>query len=429
MKVDTVNPDTVTVSEVNERQSEPDQDAIDTLEESASEVGIVQPVLVREIDDEEYDYAVIIGQRRTLAAQQAGLDELPAVIVDWDDEQSIVASISENVDDFNETVSTRDRAAALAELWEQMDGEGRPDATKLSERLGVDRQKVYRWLEPLREEWEGTDVDPTSEPSSDEDSDDESDESDDDEDGADDGGKPDDRDEFSDDPIDEVGEIDADADRDPEETDGDYDGPDTVTEGADSENAPKSAPSTMEDPEEAETEVPEPDDDEQAHDPDEAADDEDQSELGDVADVTDNRDGDDSDDDGGEEDESEAEDSGFESVLPTELADMSVEKISAVRRMTGGGDEGVRVLREAKEKGLSSQKLREASKRVQNGADVDAALDAVHDPDDDMSGPRLNVSVTWKGEVAEAIEEEAKARETSPKQVVDEVVKAEFGDD
>jgi ParB/RepB/Spo0J family partition protein len=154
-----VDPYTVNVDEVNERKQQ--ALALGDLEKSIAEIGIVQPPIVRVRDeDAEVPYAVVIGQRRVMAAQGLDLDEIPVVIMDWDDEEAIKASISENMDLFREKVGGKDRARALERLWFEMGGEGMPSASVLSDELGVPRQTISNWVEYLRSEYEGTPIDP-----------------------------------------------------------------------------------------------------------------------------------------------------------------------------------------------------------------------------------------------------------------------------
>jgi len=157
MRVATVDPWELQISDENERT---EQFNLDELEQSVREIGVIQPPLVRPLPDGD-GYEVIVGQRRTLAAQ-GELESLPVVIAPWDDAEALKASISENVDLFRERVSGKDRARALQQLWVAMGGDvgELPSAAQLSDELGVPRETVRNWIEPLREEWEGTPVDP-----------------------------------------------------------------------------------------------------------------------------------------------------------------------------------------------------------------------------------------------------------------------------
>ena len=73
-----------------------DKDTLEGLTNSIKERGIIQPIIVRK-SDENSKYEIIAGERRWLAAQRAGLHEVPVVILDVDDVKSLEFSIVENV--------------------------------------------------------------------------------------------------------------------------------------------------------------------------------------------------------------------------------------------------------------------------------------------------------------------------------------------
>lgn len=158
------NPENISVSEVNEREdwSKEDEDEekwrefVNNIEEN----GINQPPVVRV--DQDGGYEVVIGQRRVEAAKDAKLDTIEVVVKDWDDGEALQQSISENINEFKKSVSAYDRALALQQLGElEYDGDN-PPQTWYTERLGVSKATISRWMEPLSDEWEDTIVDPTS---------------------------------------------------------------------------------------------------------------------------------------------------------------------------------------------------------------------------------------------------------------------------
>lgn len=154
MRVEQVDPYNVNVDEMNERKENLN---LSELEQSVEEQGVIQPPIVRERDgNHEVDYTVVVGQRRTLAAQGAGVDEIPVVVMDWEDGEALEASITENLDAFQQDVSKRDRAMAVKRL-KKLKGWTNTD---VANHLGVSEMAVRRWLEPLREEWEGTSIQP-----------------------------------------------------------------------------------------------------------------------------------------------------------------------------------------------------------------------------------------------------------------------------
>ncbi len=154
-----VEPELVSVDEMNERTSDPD--ISDELIASVNETGVVQPPLVRETDEERY--TVVIGQRRVRAALAAeNVSEIPVVVMDYSDHEALKASITENIGLFRNSVPPKDRADALQTLWEQMGGGGAPVNSHLGKELGVPRETIRTWLEPLHDDWEGTTIDPRS---------------------------------------------------------------------------------------------------------------------------------------------------------------------------------------------------------------------------------------------------------------------------
>ena len=67
------------------------------LTNSIKERGIIQPIIVRKSNDDNSKYEIIAGERRWLAAQKAGLHEVPVVITEVDDLKSLEFAIVENV--------------------------------------------------------------------------------------------------------------------------------------------------------------------------------------------------------------------------------------------------------------------------------------------------------------------------------------------
>ena len=73
-----------------------DEDSLNDLEKSIKERGIIQPIIVR-TSNEDSKYEIIAGERRWLAAQKAGLHEVPVVVTEADDLKSLEFAIVENV--------------------------------------------------------------------------------------------------------------------------------------------------------------------------------------------------------------------------------------------------------------------------------------------------------------------------------------------
>ena len=73
------------------------KESLEELTNSIKERGIIQPIIVRKTEDNNYKFEIIAGERRWLAAQNAGLHEIPAVIIEADNLKSLEFAIVENI--------------------------------------------------------------------------------------------------------------------------------------------------------------------------------------------------------------------------------------------------------------------------------------------------------------------------------------------
>jgi ParB family chromosome partitioning protein len=103
----------VTVIRRNPRQFDPA--ALDELAMSIASVGVVQPVIVREVDG---GYELIAGERRWRAAQKAGFTVIPAIIRAASDVESLELALVENV--VRQQLNPVDEAYALRVLLEDL---------------------------------------------------------------------------------------------------------------------------------------------------------------------------------------------------------------------------------------------------------------------------------------------------------------------
>ena len=74
-----------------------DEENLNDLINSIQARGIIQPIIVRKSNDNNSKYEIIAGERRWLAAQKAGLHEVPVVITEADDLKSLEFAIVENI--------------------------------------------------------------------------------------------------------------------------------------------------------------------------------------------------------------------------------------------------------------------------------------------------------------------------------------------
>ena len=74
-----------------------DKENLNDLVNSIKERGVIQPIIVRKSNTDNSKYEIIAGERRWLAAQKAGLHDIPVVVTDADDLKSLEFAIVENV--------------------------------------------------------------------------------------------------------------------------------------------------------------------------------------------------------------------------------------------------------------------------------------------------------------------------------------------
>ena len=120
-----------------------DEENINDLVNSIRERGIIQPIIVRKSEDQISKYEIIAGERRWLAAQKAGLHEVPAVITEADDLKSLEFAIVENVQrhDLNPLEE--------AQGYQRLINEFSYDQEKVSKFIGKSRSHVTNCLRIL----------------------------------------------------------------------------------------------------------------------------------------------------------------------------------------------------------------------------------------------------------------------------------------
>ena len=74
-----------------------DEEKISELSSSIKENGMIQPIAVRPNKYEPGNYEIVAGERRWLAAQRAGLNEVPVILLNIDDQKSLEIAIVENI--------------------------------------------------------------------------------------------------------------------------------------------------------------------------------------------------------------------------------------------------------------------------------------------------------------------------------------------
>lgn len=126
----------------NQPRREFDETALQELSDSISEIGIIQPITLRMLSDDEYQ--IIAGERRFRASQKAGLRSIPAYIRTADDENVMEMALIENIQ--REDLNSVEIALAYQHLIEQYD----LTQERLSERIGKKRTTIANYLRLLK---------------------------------------------------------------------------------------------------------------------------------------------------------------------------------------------------------------------------------------------------------------------------------------
>ena len=116
---------------------------LEDLSSSIKERGVIQPIIVRPSKSSEHKYELIAGERRWLASQNAGLNEIPAVILDIDDAQSLEFAIVENVQ--RQDLNPIEESRGYQKLIENFNY----DNDKLSKFVGKSRSYIVNSLRLL----------------------------------------------------------------------------------------------------------------------------------------------------------------------------------------------------------------------------------------------------------------------------------------
>ncbi|WP_273776764.1 ParB/RepB/Spo0J family partition protein [Acinetobacter sp. GSS19] len=90
------------------------------LQELAASIekhGVMQPIVVRPVDDEKHPYEIIAGERRWRAAQLAGLSEIPAIVRELNDQVAIALALIENIQ--RQDLNPIDQALALQRFHDE----------------------------------------------------------------------------------------------------------------------------------------------------------------------------------------------------------------------------------------------------------------------------------------------------------------------
>lgn len=126
----------------NQPRREFSEEALRELADSIREIGIVQPITLRQTDEGRYQ--IIAGERRFRASQLAGKETIPAYIITADDESTMEMALVENIQ--REDLNALEIALAYQKLIEQ----NNLSQEQLSKRVGKGRATIANFLRLLK---------------------------------------------------------------------------------------------------------------------------------------------------------------------------------------------------------------------------------------------------------------------------------------
>lgn len=116
---------------------------IKSLAESIKNDGLMQPIVVRPAAGDSSQYEIIAGERRWRAAQEAGLDHVPALIREINDEKAAELALIENLQ--REDLNAIEKAEAFQHLCDQFG----LTHSQIAERVGLERSSVSNLMRLL----------------------------------------------------------------------------------------------------------------------------------------------------------------------------------------------------------------------------------------------------------------------------------------
>ncbi|MEA2016168.1 MAG: ParB/RepB/Spo0J family partition protein [Actinomycetota bacterium] len=120
----------------NQPRNRFDNDSLDELAESIKEFGVIQPIVIREIDGEE-KYEIITGERRFRATKKVGMNTIPAIAVkEVDDISSLEMALIENI--HRDNLSPMEKAYTFRQLIDEF----KITHSQLSKKIGKSRTVI-----------------------------------------------------------------------------------------------------------------------------------------------------------------------------------------------------------------------------------------------------------------------------------------------
>lgn len=125
----------------NQPRESIEEESIHKLAESIKKKGILQPILVRKRDDR---YEIIAGERRYQSAKLIGMNKVPVILIDADDQEAYEISLIENIQ--REDLNPIEKAKAFQSYIEKY----KMTHEELAERIGISRSEITNILRLLQ---------------------------------------------------------------------------------------------------------------------------------------------------------------------------------------------------------------------------------------------------------------------------------------
>ena len=144
---ETTQSNTVSISDLSRNSYQPRQhfseEKLEELAKSIKKNGIIQPIAVRPNKSENGKYEIVAGERRWIAAQRAGLHEIPVTILDLSDVESLEVAIVENIQ--------RDDLSPVEEArgYKRLNEEFKYDHASISKLMSKSRSHISNTLRLL----------------------------------------------------------------------------------------------------------------------------------------------------------------------------------------------------------------------------------------------------------------------------------------
>ena len=130
------------IANPNQPRRDFNEEALQELADSIRELGVIQPLTLRKMEDDTYQ--IIAGERRFRASQLAGKTTIPAYILKADDEETMEMALIENIQ--REDLNALEVALAYQQLIEQHN----LSQEQLSKRIGKGRATIANFLRLLK---------------------------------------------------------------------------------------------------------------------------------------------------------------------------------------------------------------------------------------------------------------------------------------